>query len=96
MPCHHLFHQKCVVKWLKISCTCPSCRYELLTENDEYNVGVRERMAKRDLEMGFDTDIEDGDVKASTSNQEPTQDAKKRKREANIDNTLETKKQRLD
>jgi hypothetical protein len=63
LPCHHLFHRKCVVKWLKMSCTCPSCRYELLTENDEYNVGVLERMAQRDAEMGQDTDDDEEGLK---------------------------------
>lgn len=85
LPCHHLFHRKCVVKWLKMSCTCPSCRYELLTENDEYNVGVRERMAQRDLEMGLDTD-EDEDRQESS---------KKRKRDTD-EESLDAKKQQLD
>ncbi|KAI8919558.1 hypothetical protein BC831DRAFT_406131 [Entophlyctis helioformis] len=29
MPCHHIFHRECISTWLKTSCTCPTCRYEV-------------------------------------------------------------------
>ena len=47
MPCHHEYHNHCLLKWLENSNTCPHCRYEIETDNDEYNRGVRERMATR-------------------------------------------------
>ena len=67
LPCHHLFHRDCVFRWLKNSGTCPSCRYELPTENDEYNVGVRERMAPRDADLGPDTDLEEEEAETLKS-----------------------------
>jgi hypothetical protein len=79
-----------VVKWLKMSGTCPSCRYELLTENDEYNVGVRERMAQRDLEMRLDTDDEEEGSKRKRELQPDS--SRKRAREDDGGD----KKQRLD
>ena len=77
LPCHHLYHKKCIHQWLKASCTCPSCRYELLTENEDYNVGIRERMAIRDLELGEDTDEEEEDSNPVKESNET--DGKKRK-----------------
>ncbi|KAL6186877.1 hypothetical protein ACLB2K_042996 [Fragaria x ananassa] len=31
MPCKHLFHDECVVRWLKESHYCPICRFEMPT-----------------------------------------------------------------
>ncbi|KDP39315.1 hypothetical protein JCGZ_01072 [Jatropha curcas] len=33
MPCSHVYHQKCIVEWLKKSNTCPLCRYQMPTAN---------------------------------------------------------------
>ena len=29
MPCGHLYHGECIVKWLETSHVCPLCRYEM-------------------------------------------------------------------
>ena len=43
LPCHHLFHSGCVVRWLLTRNTCPCCRYQLPTDSPLYNRHVVER-----------------------------------------------------
>eukprot|EP00568_Trieres_chinensis_P010892 CAMPEP_0183311710 /NCGR_PEP_ID=MMETSP0160_2-20130417/38497_1 /TAXON_ID=2839 ORGANISM="Odontella Sinensis, Strain Grunow 1884" /NCGR_SAMPLE_ID=MMETSP0160_2 /ASSEMBLY_ACC=CAM_ASM_000250 /LENGTH=258 /DNA_ID=CAMNT_0025476377 /DNA_START=274 /DNA_END=1046 /DNA_ORIENTATION=+ len=47
LPCSHLYHHSCILKWLETRCTCPVCRYELPTSDEEYEVGRMERMKHR-------------------------------------------------
>jgi hypothetical protein len=51
MPCKHFFHEDCLFKWLDNSNQCPTCRYEIMTDNIEYNETVKNRMASRDVEI---------------------------------------------
>jgi hypothetical protein len=37
MPCGHWFSSEPLLQWLSQQNTCPVCRYELVTEDDEYN-----------------------------------------------------------
>ena len=32
LPCKHPFHSPCILPWLKQNGTCPSCRYQLVTQ----------------------------------------------------------------
>lgn len=51
IPCGHLYHEHCIKDWLRTSNECPACRYELHTDDKDYERGRLERMASRQLRM---------------------------------------------
>ncbi|KAL3803799.1 hypothetical protein HJC23_003961 [Cyclotella cryptica] len=44
--CGHVFHESCALTWLRKHNTCPYCRKELPTEDEEYEVQRRRREAR--------------------------------------------------
>eukprot|EP01120_Amphizonella_sp_Union-15-10_P013813 TRINITY_DN6507_c0_g1_i2.p1 TRINITY_DN6507_c0_g1~~TRINITY_DN6507_c0_g1_i2.p1 ORF type:complete len:135 (-),score=8.82 TRINITY_DN6507_c0_g1_i2:58-462(-) len=41
LPCKHIFHSECIIKWLEQHNTCPTCRHELPTLDEGYEFQKR-------------------------------------------------------
>jgi E3 ubiquitin-protein ligase RNF115/126 len=54
LPCGHLYHLHCLKDWLSIHCTCPICRFELETDDSEFEKDRKKRMKKRKLRYRLD------------------------------------------